>query len=1140
MESSSPHTGVTMLKQTSRRLTSSIQLQDLWSAIRDGSITDLEPALLALKKNGGNIDIRNTFGSTALHIAVWRNHVPIVRRLLAAGADPDARDGESGWSSLHRALHFGHLAVAGVLIEAGASLTLEDSKGRTPVDLLSGPVQQVFETNNEGATEFYSWGNGANYQLGTGNSRIQKFPCKVEAFQGLFVKAIAAAKFHSVAVTALGELYTWGYGRGGRLGHPDFDIHSGQAAVITPRQLIFGLGQRRVKVIAAAKHHTIVATQGGEVFTWGSNREGQLGYTAVDTQPTPRRVSFLKTRVIAVAAANKHSAAVTEPGEIYTWGCNREAQLGYGTSNSASNYVPRAVEALKGKCFMAVSAAKYHTVALGSDGEVFTWGYKMVTPRRVTISRNIKKSGNIPLKFHRMERLHVTAIAAGMTHSTALSDDGSLFYWVSSDLNLRCQQLYSMTTSNVVSVSSGKYWTTIVTSTGDVYAWDGKEDKEGFPMPQRVHGIKRAISASVGENHFLAVSAVYIPEYPPKCIRDIQMPRKEQYEETDDIEDDNMTSDYQNDIKDTGLENEMHEKCVPSLKDLCQKVAAEYLLEPRTSLQLLDVADTLGAEELRMHSEDLVLRNLDYILTISPAALANVSTELLSKLENSLDSKSSEPWSYRCLPTPTATFPAVIDSEEDDKIEFSRLRNIASPDTTDLAIGERRSGEGFLQRSSASNIALAKQTRAIRKKLQQIEMLEMKQRNDHSLDHQQLAKLQTKPSLENALHSLESGIAIGHDEETKLASIKANSLEDKSIVRNGLGSHRHKGKKKNNKFQQVQIEHLPETSKGDMLNKAGLKEKQDELHSKKGFNNDHSGFYNKEEEHITIGVSNISSSIQKANQVASSSHGSDNKERVETFLVHDSELKVTPKSNQFLQKSSKKRSKKGGLSVFLSGALDEAPKVPEAALVPPKVEGPAWGGAKIIKDPMSLLEIQNQQIVETNIPSTSEHNKSSSKCLSKDKHSDCKVMRRSRGLAEAYEMDVDEIETNHIHIPTNKLIRPSAPIAVNQGKGTGASDTEKSTPPWAGTSPLMSRSSLREIQMQQVKHQSPKSKNLSVAGGSGFTIDRSQNTVTDSPNRWFKPEVSSPSSIRNIQIEEKAMKELRRFYKNVKLVKEIP
>lgn len=58
------------------------------------------------------------------------------------------QDGESGWSSLHRALHFGHLAVACVLLQFGASLTLGDSKSRTPVDLLSGPVLQAVGKQN--------------------------------------------------------------------------------------------------------------------------------------------------------------------------------------------------------------------------------------------------------------------------------------------------------------------------------------------------------------------------------------------------------------------------------------------------------------------------------------------------------------------------------------------------------------------------------------------------------------------------------------------------------------------------------------------------------------------------------------------------------------------------------------------------------------------------------------------------------------------------------------------------------------------------------------------------------------------------------------------------------------------------------
>jgi len=42
--------------------------------------------------------------------------------------------------------------------------------------------------------------------------------------------------------------------------------------VITPRQVISGLGSRRVKAVAAAKHHTVIATEGGDVYTWGSNR----------------------------------------------------------------------------------------------------------------------------------------------------------------------------------------------------------------------------------------------------------------------------------------------------------------------------------------------------------------------------------------------------------------------------------------------------------------------------------------------------------------------------------------------------------------------------------------------------------------------------------------------------------------------------------------------------------------------------------------------------------------------------------------------------------------------------------------------------------------------------------------------------
>lgn len=77
-------------KQTLNRNKSSL-VKDLCLVIKQGSLSEVDSALAALKKGGLNIDARNAFALTPLHIATWRNHLPIVRRLLAAGADPDAR-----------------------------------------------------------------------------------------------------------------------------------------------------------------------------------------------------------------------------------------------------------------------------------------------------------------------------------------------------------------------------------------------------------------------------------------------------------------------------------------------------------------------------------------------------------------------------------------------------------------------------------------------------------------------------------------------------------------------------------------------------------------------------------------------------------------------------------------------------------------------------------------------------------------------------------------------------------------------------------------------------------------------------------------------------------------------------------------
>ena len=64
----------------------------------------------------------------------------------------------------------------------------------------------------------FSWGNGANYQLGTGATGLALAPTRVEGLHATGIVALAAGKFHSAALAADGTLCTWGFGRGGRLG----------------------------------------------------------------------------------------------------------------------------------------------------------------------------------------------------------------------------------------------------------------------------------------------------------------------------------------------------------------------------------------------------------------------------------------------------------------------------------------------------------------------------------------------------------------------------------------------------------------------------------------------------------------------------------------------------------------------------------------------------------------------------------------------------------------------------------------------------------------------------------------------------------------------------------------------------------
>ena len=65
----------------------------------------------------------------------------------------------------------------------------------------------------------WSWGYGGSGQLGHGDQQEQLLPKKIEAFAGRRVVAVSAGETHSIAITADGAVFTWGKGESGRLGH---------------------------------------------------------------------------------------------------------------------------------------------------------------------------------------------------------------------------------------------------------------------------------------------------------------------------------------------------------------------------------------------------------------------------------------------------------------------------------------------------------------------------------------------------------------------------------------------------------------------------------------------------------------------------------------------------------------------------------------------------------------------------------------------------------------------------------------------------------------------------------------------------------------------------------------------------------
>ena len=146
------------------------------------------------------------------------------------------------------------------------------------------------------------------------------------------------------------------------------------------------------------------------------------------------------------------SLAVGSDGNVYTWGYNQYNQLGDNTQKNRS--IPTAVTVPDGVLFTQVSAGTYHSMALDRDGNIWTWGYDS-TGQLGRPSGDTTPYG-MPGRIAAPEGVKFIAISAGWQHSAALDRDGNIWTWGDNQQNQLGRKTKGTTDATPAKVQTSK------------------------------------------------------------------------------------------------------------------------------------------------------------------------------------------------------------------------------------------------------------------------------------------------------------------------------------------------------------------------------------------------------------------------------------------------------------------------------------------------------------------------------------------------------------------------------------------------------------------------------------------------------------------------------------------------------------
>ncbi len=237
----------------------------------------------------------------------------------------------------------------------------------------------------------------------------------------------------AVALDTNGHVYVWGYGSA--LG----DGTAGTQTITEPRDIseVGALAGKTIVDVVAGYNHFLALASDGTLIGWGQNTYGAangLNATAVYSPTTINTGALVGKTITAIDANYLYSMALDSNGNVYTWGYNGAGNLGNGTTtNSVSPINISTMGSLSGKTITQISAGYQTAFAIDSNGFAYGWGlnhYGSVGNNAVVPTSPYAQSTPVAVYAGgALSGKKILKIRGGIQAALVLADDGKLYAW---------------------------------------------------------------------------------------------------------------------------------------------------------------------------------------------------------------------------------------------------------------------------------------------------------------------------------------------------------------------------------------------------------------------------------------------------------------------------------------------------------------------------------------------------------------------------------------------------------------------------------------------------------------------------------------------------------------------------------------